>query len=367
MNQISEVTRRDIIDGLLLDGVNWSGRLDEIEFLSQIFDIESLPSDDPRFRNMAEDIWQHCINNPNDWSIDWVYDDPRLDLLGCKDELFLKFLTEMVHPTVRPDSVESRQLANSFNQLLRLDGFELYESKQISRRPVFAARRVTIVDSTVQPVTIIERDINRIWAKGCFRLFISHSSVYKAEVSNLKSRLEQYNISSFVAHEDIEPTREWQIEIENALRTMDALLVYLTPNFHESNWTDQEIGFAVCRDVMIIPVRMGIDPYGFIGKTQGISGHKLDTGVLASKVYELILSNERYCKRINSSIIERFERTGSFQEAKDNWVLLNQIKVMTSDEIDRVERAYKTNSQLRDSFFIQGRISGFIDSKRKEL
>lgn len=118
---------------------------------------------------------------------------------------------------------------------------------------------------------------------------------------------------------------------------------------------------------MIIPVRVGIDPYGFIGKTQGINGQKLEPGVLASKVYELILSNERYCKRINSSIIERFERTGSFQEAKDNWTLLNQIKVMTSDEIERVEQAYKSNSQLRDSFFIQGRINSFIDSKRREL
>lgn len=225
MNKISESTRRDIFDGLMLDDVDWAGRLNDIEFLNKIFDLSTLPSDDRRFENMEGDIWQHRINN-FDMPDDWVYSDERLDLLGCSDEVFLKFLTEMVHPTVRPNSTESRRLVVSFNHLLRLDGYELYESKQISQRPVFAVRRVSIADTTSQPVAIVERDINRIWTKGSFRLFISHASAHKVEVSNLKVQLEQYNISSFVAHEDIEPSRVWQTEIENALRTMDALLIY---------------------------------------------------------------------------------------------------------------------------------------------
>ncbi|MGY2982675.1 hypothetical protein ACVI1K_000022 [Bradyrhizobium sp. USDA 4508] len=39
----------------------------------------------------------------------------------------------------------------------------------------------------------------------------------------------------------------------------------MTKGFHESNWTDQEIGFALGRGVMVVAVNLGRNPYGFIG------------------------------------------------------------------------------------------------------
>ncbi len=39
---ISEVTKRNIFDELKIRNTNWSGRLDEVEFLNRLFDIESL-------------------------------------------------------------------------------------------------------------------------------------------------------------------------------------------------------------------------------------------------------------------------------------------------------------------------------------
>jgi len=52
----------------------------------------------------------------------------------------------------------------------------------------------------------------------------------------------------------------------SALATCEALIAWLTPDFHESLWTDQEVGFCVGRSVLIIPIRVGLNPYGFIGK-----------------------------------------------------------------------------------------------------
>ena len=60
----------------------------------------------------------------------------------------------------------------------------------------------------------------------------------------LKDALKAYHISSFVAHEDIMPTLPWQIEIERALNTMDAMLAIHTKGFSESSWTQQEIGWV---------------------------------------------------------------------------------------------------------------------------
>jgi hypothetical protein len=64
-----------------------------------------------------------------------------------------------------------------------------------------------------------------------------------------------YEISGFVAHEDIHPTTEWQIEIERALNVMDAFLAIHTKGFSNSHWTQQEIGCAVARGVKIISFR----------------------------------------------------------------------------------------------------------------
>jgi AbiJ N-terminal domain 3 len=61
--QISELTRRDILDELRLSNISWNGRLDEIDFLSRLYQLDKMPSDDSRFKDMAGDVWQHRVNN----------------------------------------------------------------------------------------------------------------------------------------------------------------------------------------------------------------------------------------------------------------------------------------------------------------
>jgi hypothetical protein len=60
---LSREVRQNIIDGLRLDNVRWSGRLEEVEFLQRIYDLNALPSTDGRFEDAAGDIWQHRVNN----------------------------------------------------------------------------------------------------------------------------------------------------------------------------------------------------------------------------------------------------------------------------------------------------------------
>jgi hypothetical protein len=79
-------------------------------------------------------------------------------------------------------------------------------------------------------------------------------------MGSLREALRSVGISGFVAHTDIHPTREWQDVIESALETCEALAAYLTDDFHESLWTDQEVGFCVGRAVAILPLKAGRDP-----------------------------------------------------------------------------------------------------------
>jgi hypothetical protein len=102
-NEISEVTRRAIIDSFMTSGTDWAGRLSEDDFLARLYDLTSLPSTDNRVRTAAADIRQHRVNW-RDWDDDWVFYDSRFNLLHAPDEKFLSFLCETVHPIVRRDS-----------------------------------------------------------------------------------------------------------------------------------------------------------------------------------------------------------------------------------------------------------------------
>lgn len=130
-----------------------------------------------------------------------------------------------------------------------------------------------------------------------FRLFISHISKEKIKATRLKDCLAPFGVSGFVAHEDIHPTLEWQDEITRALSHMDAFIAMHTPGFSASVWTQQEIGFAVARDVKIISLKMGEDPTGFISRRQALPRLGRTAEEIAKEVDELLakdpLTNDR--------------------------------------------------------------------------
>jgi hypothetical protein len=155
-NQISSVTRKDLFDELSNLGYLWYGRLDEIQFLNRLYNLKKLPSLDERFKNAQDDIWQHCINNPQDWDNWWVLNDKRFDLLHCPDEDFFKFICEMIHPNVRNEK-EVNEILPIINKYLNKDNFELYPEKYISGRPVFGYRKKdAIKQKTIENVKTIK-------------------------------------------------------------------------------------------------------------------------------------------------------------------------------------------------------------------
>lgn len=141
MHRITEVTRRRLRDGLRVRKTWWGGELDEVEFLSRLYNLNALPSIDTRFATAKQDIWQHCINNPADYPDGWVWADERFGLADS-DEALLLFLAEMLHPAVRTDSAEVEQLRTFFNETLVHDGYEIVQVDSISGAPIFAPHTI---------------------------------------------------------------------------------------------------------------------------------------------------------------------------------------------------------------------------------
>ena len=139
--EISEATRREIFDLLTLSDTQLSGRLQEDEFLARLYDLNQLPSKDLRFRSASGEIHQHRVNW-HDWNDDWIFYDQRFNLQRCPDVEFARFLCETVHPAVRPDEDEARNLVGEYNKKLARDGWEIVEAEKISGKPRFILQKV---------------------------------------------------------------------------------------------------------------------------------------------------------------------------------------------------------------------------------
>ena len=56
-----------------------------------------------------------------------------------------------------------------------------------------------------------------LWKKDYFRLFVSHLATHRRFATEVQDELLRFGVSSFVAHNDIEPALEWQNEMGVAL------------------------------------------------------------------------------------------------------------------------------------------------------
>jgi hypothetical protein len=193
------------------------------------------------------------------------------------------------------------------------------------------------------PATTVER----IWGEGTYRVFLSHKTEVKIKTSKLKQQLEIYGVSAFVAHQDIHPTKEWQDEIENALASMDAFVALLTEKFHESLWTDQEVGYALGRGVPLIAVKFGKDPYGFIGKFQALA---CDWEEAPLELVKLLMKQPRML----DAYIKAVQKCDSFEHGNLLSKLLSDIESLTEEQARTLVSAFNHNSQLQGSFGFSG-------------
>lgn len=186
------------------------------------------------------------------------------------------------------------------------------------------------------------------WKTGHFKLFISHLASFKSTIGHLKQVLEKYGISSFVAHDDIEPTKEWQDEIEKGLFSMDALCAVLMPGFKESNWTDQEVGIGIGRGILIIPIRKGLDPYGFIGKYQGFQSNGKNIDEVAEGIFLIISKNPKTRNKIISCLVDLLLLSNNKDEALQRINALSKIKDLPSEKLNHLINRFSDNQNLYD-------------------
>ena len=205
-------------------------------------------------------------------------------------------------------------------------------------------------------------EIEHLWTNGYFRLFLSHLADHKVAVHALKQDLRPFGIAAFVAHDDIQPSKQWQSEIELALCSMDALAALVTPRFTESHWCDQEVGWAFGRGISVIPVRLGSDPTGFAGKYQAISGSLEYPQFLARSIFDALRSKPETQQIIYRSLPLALLHATSFRESIDLAKWISEFVHYTPQDKKLIWQACETNDQVFNAHKVKSSLYAHIGS-----
>jgi len=120
-----------------------------LPFLSQIWSLRTMTSEDDRFSNAYEDIYQHTVNN-NDWEIDFLFLD-RLKLAD-DNEVFNKFIETLVKPEFRKTEDEIMKFVLLINPYLEKEGHILSLKEISDGYPIYTIHTKAEADS--QPIDL---------------------------------------------------------------------------------------------------------------------------------------------------------------------------------------------------------------------
>jgi hypothetical protein len=278
---------------------------------------------------------------------------------GQSCDYFTLMLEVPIPVYVAVDEVRSqleKRIHNRIDQLVRAERSNRITEVVIS--PVLAEHARP--ERPAPQEGVLEEEPPSFWQPGCFRLFISHTSANKVRAHALKQALTEYHIAAFVAHDDIVPTKEWEAEIERALRTTDALAAIMTADFVESRWCDQEVGFVFGRGKLIIPLCSDTIPHGFLGKYQRLLTKGLLASVVAGQLFNVLLSHPLTCQRMTDALVDRMASSTSFAISRRAMPLLEKLTRLSDSQVAKLVQSSESNRQVREVDGIPSRIQRLV-------
>jgi hypothetical protein len=145
------------------------------------------------------------------------------------------------------------------------------------------------------------------------KAFISYSTKDKVHASTVKSILDRLVVESFLAHEDIRVSEEWQKRIFSELGLCDIFFPLLSKCFKESDWCGQETGIAITREaeVLVFPVSVdGTMPYAFLSPIQALNMKKLDPQTMLDTI------GKKWPARVPELLLPTVEKVYGYRQAE---------------------------------------------------
>lgn len=148
--RLVERTRRDIIEALEPHVPLWLNANGYLNLLRQLFVLQDALSVWGGDGGLEQDIIQHTINNPDDWTaLELV---SRLQALTTSDHRFALLLEGLLSSKVNPDEAKQRDLVAAITPALAQAGLKVIESDSDSGYPEF---RIVEQSSGNRPAQLI--------------------------------------------------------------------------------------------------------------------------------------------------------------------------------------------------------------------
>jgi hypothetical protein len=128
-------------------------------------------------------------------------------------------------------------------------------------------------------------------------------------VQAVADELPSLGLEVFVAPTGIAPATEWVEAIEVGLQSSSALVAFIEPGFRESEWTDQEIGYALGRNQKIVPLlRGGAVPHGFLARIQGVRIDSMLPREVSVRIFDTLYQHADERRALEGVVVTLLER-----------------------------------------------------------
>lgn len=199
----------------------------------------------------------------------------------------------------------------------------------------------------VEVVDVVEStDIQSNWKPGYARVFLSHSAIYKDFIGDVSNELAVLGIHGFVAHDTIAYSKPWQSQIEDALRSMQAFVAIVHPEFNDSAFCHEEVGWALGRRVPFYAVRMGKDPAGFLSRDQWPSGYERSAKEVAQIVYRWVSTMPEMGSPIIEGLLEALGEASDYMSAGAAAGRIAALGTLSDADFDKLDAVYWSNNQV---------------------
>lgn len=215
------------------------------------------------------------------------------------------------------------------------------------------------------------------------KAFIRYSNKDKEVAGIVKKALSNLGIDSFLVHEDITPSQEWQVEIVNQLNICNIFVPLISDNFRASDWASQETGAAFIKGMDIIPISFDladqtfVTPYGFISKYQ-TSKWKIDPDILRTypgrivsdiqdKIIQALKSKDNIVEKVRNCFVNSFVNSISFEDANSKAESISQLNPFGKQRLTILALGYMLNEQIKNAFKASVSVKKLIEDNKTEL
>jgi len=139
----------------------------------------------------------------------------------------------------------------------------------------------------------------------------------------------------------------------------------LTNNFRKSKWADQEAGMAHILKKTVVPLKIHVNPYGFISPYQAFSFNLKTVTISCKRLVLSLAKRPKIGNKIRDLLICKFGNSSSYDEAAINTMTLLRLNKYSKRQINQIIKFALENRQIYASRRALPRVHDFFRQHKK--